>query len=207
MHTRSKLPIFGSLLLLASLACTALGSADEIPSTTDTPILIIEDSGEPTEGTSDVGDADSGAGAVLEGEACLIGTWQMNNDSYLAFLQALVAASEFADDLSYDSVDGTALVTFNEDGIVSNTLDGFAFTVCSEGTCRDFLVPPSAATNFNYSADSSSLTVEGGQIVAANFGEFEGSDLSGETATYTCSGNTLTTQYATLPPILWERVP
>lgn len=158
----------------------------------------------------DAGIADPDSSGIeepfLTGEACLVGNWQMDNESYLSLLQAL--AAEFGDgSLSYESVDGAMEVTFSEDGVVSNNSIGFSFTVCSGGLCNELQVPSSAATTYSYASDSGQINFSGGHIVAANFEDHERSDLAGIPGIYTCAGDQLSIQYAEYPTILFQRVP
>jgi hypothetical protein len=142
---------------------------------------------------------------LLEGEACLVGAWQLDNSSYLLLLQSL--AAQHPEDLSYDAVYGSLEVVFTEDGIVSNNLQGFGFTTCAGSSCKDYDVPPSAATTYEYDPASGHIDFAGGQIVALNFENFEGSDLYGVPGIYSCSDDQLSVQYLEYPPVLFFRAP
>jgi len=148
-----------------------------------------------------------GEGAASEGAACLVGTWELDNGSYVDFLNSVALASSSSGEITYEDVYGSARVTFTTDGEVNSELDGFGFNVCTAAGCLDFAVPVSGPTTFTYVESSGMLEFAGGQIVAANFDQFGGSNLEGQPATYTCSGNTLTTSYSGYSTITWTRVP
>ena len=210
-----------ALLVLVSLACSLTGggntpenlSAEGDATLADSVLDGGDNEGANAGGSADAGDgghemadpdASEGSDDVLSGEVCLVGTWQMDNQSYEDFLNTLAVSSTAVGDLSYQDVSGSAQVTFSADGVVSNNLDGFSFTACSSGACNTFNVP-SSTTTFTYSAETGVVNFAGGSIVAANFTDFGLSDLFGQTAFYQCAGNQMTTEYAGYPPILWVR--
>lgn len=193
-------------LILAALACSSIpglgGGADTEPTATPTatPELFggraqgeIGPGGEENEAPPGDGDLPDESGACS-----LLGTWEVDNASYLNFMKAS-AGDEM------ESVEGVMQITFEDDTMVSNVTD-MNHTACGPDGCFTWNIEQVGMSE--YTAENGILTVTGGGLVVATLpggAQGEAATESGS-APYTCIGDELTIFYENSPPLLWNRV-
>ncbi|MBW2252107.1 MAG: hypothetical protein JRF60_16130 [Deltaproteobacteria bacterium] len=135
-----------------------------------------------------------------EPDACLLGKWVVNNASYLTMLQAAGGGGDEIDEIS-----GQLFTEFDSEWNNTNSTNGFAMTLCSQGDCLTIPLEQSGTTT--YSVDGDQLTVAGGQLSSASIGSItETVGTEGGSAQYSCQGNTLLIDYFGLPTVMWSRV-
>jgi len=131
---------------------------------------------------------------ALAPAACLLGTWELDNDTYLEYLRAVSANGDETG--WWESVDGILRVTLDAEGVVTNETDGFAITLCSPDDCLTVPVEQQGAAP--YAVDGDRLAVAGGSLfvtatIDSSLGEYSETVVTeDETARFVCSGNLLT---------------
>lgn len=198
-------------LLLLPAACTRdRGSSEPVPQTaTPTPTLRPVGlnrggSDAPDEASTDglAGDP-TAATPTPDSSACLLGTWVVDNGSYLAFLQTTTQGAPVPGD--YNDVSGVLRITFDDDGTITNMSEAFEITMCGPDGC--LTLPYSHSGSSSYRADDAQLIVQGGQFVTTSIGGMSGqAETTENRALYTCSASTLVLEMDGFPPLRWTRV-
>jgi hypothetical protein len=139
---------------------------------------------------------------------CLVGTWALDNGSYIHFLNGLPGR---ADAIEYTSATGTTLFNFKDDGVASTQHEGFVVegvihqeTLDGGALDLPLQMALSGGSETNYAAEAGTLTFSGGEynVVAdmtmnglrlTDF-EFNEEDfgLGAGEARYTCIGDSVT---------------
>ena len=193
-------------LLLAGLACSSIpglgggADAESTPTPTPTPpisggqVEIESNSGDGEDGSSPGGEIDP----PDESAGCsLLGTWEVDNASYLTFMKAS-AGDEM------EAVEGVMQITFEDDTMVSNVTD-MNHTACSPDGCFTWNIDQVGTSE--YTAENGILTVTGGGPLVATItgGATAEAETESGSAPYTCIGDELTVFYENSPPLLWNR--
>ena len=166
-------------------------------------------------------------------DTCLLGSWQLDNSSYLTHLNTLI--SQIAPDLVYTGITGTAFVKFTPDMVATQDIQDLSisadmdiagagtqfFTFIMSGTSdAAYLLAQNRITYNSITADITVTTTLNGQVmsVPTSTDYMSGGPL-GTGATYTCSGNMLSMNpiypdppspappYHDLPALLFTREP
>lgn len=185
---------------------TGAAQATATPTPTPDPLsAMISPSGQEGVDTSEEPGSESPdedepeeAGA-LAGAACLLDSWELDNDTCLMYLRATTEGVSGGG--SWESVDGSLGVTFDAQGMVTNTTQGFSITLCSP----DGTVP--------YTVEGDQLAIEGGMFVTATIDasplgpHSETVATDSESVHYTCSNDLLTIFPAQgFPELVYHRV-
>lgn len=138
----------------------------------------------------------AGAGSA----ACLLGTWTLDNDSYLAFLQSLDMP-----DVTFTDVGGSYTLAFEAGGVV-HTADHTVLGVTTPQGSIDVKVNEDGSTE--YWTEDGRLHMAGGQLLSASIGgglEVEDARPGGS-APYGCQGDLLALYLQEeSPPLVWHR--
>lgn len=135
-----------------------------------------------------------------EADACLLGKWVVDNQSYLAFLQAASGGGD-----EFTAISGQFFTEYNSEKETTSSSSGFSMTLCSSGDCLTIPIQHSGTTTF-YTQDSW-LYVGGGQVTAATVGGITQKAVSeADNAFYSCEGDTLSIDWGGLPTVIWNRV-
>lgn len=138
----------------------------------------------------------AGAGVA----SCLLGSWTLDNDSYLALLQSLDMP-----DVTFTGVGGSYTLSFQPDGVV-HTADHTVLGVTTPQGSIDVTVNEEGSTE--YWTEDAQLHMAGGQLLSASIGG--GLDVEdarpGGSAPYGCQGDLLAlyVQEAS-SPLVWHR--
>jgi hypothetical protein len=208
--TLRRIAPFAIALLLLPAACTrGRGSSEPVPQTaTPTPTLLPVGlnrggSDAPDEVSTDGLEGDPTVTPTPESSACLLDTWEVDNASYLAFLQTTTQGAPVPGD--FTDVSGVLRITFDNDGTITNMSEGFETTMCGPDGC--LTLPYSHSGTSSYRAEDGQLIVEGGQFVTTSIGGISGqAETTENRALYTCSASTLVLEMDGFPPLRWTRV-
>ncbi len=161
-------------------------------------------------------------------DTCLLGSWQMDNSSYLTHLNALMSVA--APTLVYTGISGTVFAKFTPEMTVTQDIQSLSvsadMTIPGAGT-QFFSFVMTGSSNAAYtlaenrltytsiSADIAVTTILNGQVMSAPTStDYMSGGPLGTGATYTCSGNTLSLipiypnpAYSGLPALLFTREP
>jgi hypothetical protein len=208
-HLRILIP-FISL----TLALTACGgeTAQTTATPTPTPDLLgamISPSGQEEAGSESPDENELEETGTLAGAACLLDAWELDNDTYLTYLRAITEGVSGGG--RWDSVDGSLHVTFDAEGMVTNTTQGFSITLCSPDGC--LAVPVDHDGTVPFAVEGDQLAIEGGMFVTATIDasplgpHSETVPTDSEAAPYTCSNDLLTIFPAQgFPELVFHRV-
>ena len=203
-----------TVLLLLGLVLTACSPADE--TTADETTTTVDDdtttsAGEATtttQVTTTTTEATTTTAAAASGADCLVGEWELDSEAFVEQLTMAMAEEVGGQDITIDFVGGSYTVSLGEDGTFTAVRDEWGWqSAMSEGTFRITIDGTDAGT---WSADAGSLTIsdiESNSVVTAQ-AEVEGelidmpqatvpladTNAVGDTASYTCTGDTLTVE-------------
>jgi len=136
-------------------------------------------------------------------EDCLVGDWQVDNQSYTEFLQFVM--NDAGEDMEVSSVDGIFGFKLDADGQVTNYSENFSFTACSSEGC--FTLPINHSGNASYTTSGDVLTITGGQFVAVDvIGTTGTAETEGGSAKFECSEDTLILELEGFPPLVYHRI-
>ena len=151
--------IFGMLLVFG--ACGAESGDTTTPlaegSTTTTAEAETTTTSAPTTTTTEATTTTTAAQTGGRGESCLVGQWELDSEAFMANLADAFAAEESLENVTVEFVDGSYIVTMNEDGSFVATRDGWAFqAITPDGTFRLTIEGMDEGT---WQADGSTLMV------------------------------------------------
>lgn len=197
-----RLPTLLFALLLVLAACSpgesddTTTSAPEGESTTTTAGSAAPTTSEPAPTTTTQPQSSAGA-------SCLEGTWSLDIQSFISFMQDAFTSEGFGAD-SVTANDGPYLVTFAGDGTFTAERQDWGFTVVtSDGT---FKLSINGSETGTWSADDSTITVTvtSSDVTASSTAEVDGQTIEipqspvevpeaiAEESAYTCEGDLLT---------------
>ena len=147
----------GAALVLA--ACTAeteettttqadltTAAVDDTTTTTSTPTTT-------TEATTSSAPAE----AVGEGESCLVGTWDLDSESFMQSLEGAFVEEAVLENVTVEFVEGSYTVTMSEGGSFTASRDDWSFqVVTSDATFR---LTIDGSEQGSWTADGSTLTL------------------------------------------------
>ena len=203
---RDRLLILGltAMLLTAGMACNALDrlfTPDE-----PEPADVAEDSSQTEQpDATDPPPTPTSIPHSLSGPECLVGSWDVDTDSYHAFLGS--AFGEAAE--SYvDSIEGSMGIQFSDHGTATIETN-LVLTFCVSGECLPIEIQQSGSSE--YTASEGEVSLSGGEFFTAIFasplGEVAGSsEMEGEGAGYACEDDSLTVFVEGFPDLIWNRV-
>lgn len=205
MRDRLLVIMLAASLLAAGIACNAvdrLFTPDDSVDSESTETLVPE--AQPSATVPNP--TSTPTAAPLSGAECLIGSWNVDTDSYQAFLSSTFGD---ADQGVVDSIEGSMRVTFSEDGTATTETD-LVMTFCASGECITFEVQQSGSSAFT--ASGGALSLSGGEaftaVFSTPFGELSGSsEMEGEEVGFACQADTLTVAVEGFPELIWNRVP
>lgn len=194
------------LIALTLTGCFGDDDADTDPSASPTPTPALASGGGGAGGGSSAGNTDSDGAdeaptddaadasdtepqpVVLEGAACVYGTWIADNTTALAGMR------QFGDEIK--SVEGTVVVTYGEDGSLSTDYQDWHITAVAEGNTVNIHRSGTDRGTFSATDTTISMTDEQmGATVVMDAGDFtmavDAEPASYANAPYTCSANEL----------------
>jgi hypothetical protein len=133
-------------------------------------------------------------------DQCLLGTWELDLDSYLAALQTIAPDEES----QFTNVEGYSRITFTETEVTNDA--NLVLTISGPDGSLDFPSQQSGTTTYSADAERGIIMVAGGQESTGWFlGESNTTETEGAGAYYTCEGNELIIETTDLPPVIWNR--
>lgn len=197
-----KLPTLLFALFLVLAACSP-GDSDET-TTTASEGTIAESTGttESAPTTSEPAPTTTTEPQSSAGASCLEGTWALDIQSFISFMQDAFTSEGFGAD-SITANDGPYLVTFGGDGTFTTEREDWGFTVVtSDGT---FKLSINGSETGTWTADDSTITVTvtSSDVTASSTAEVDGQtiqipespvevpDAIAEESAYTCAGDVL----------------
>lgn len=203
-----------TLLLLLGLVLAACSpadetTADETTTTVDEATTTSEAETTTTiEATTSTTEATTTTTVAASGADCLVGEWELDSEAFVEQLTTAMAEEVGGQDITIEFVGGSYTVSMGADGTFIAVRDEWSWqSSMSEG---NFRITIDGADTGTWSADAGSLTVsdiESNSVVTAQ-AEVEGelidmpqatvpladTNAVGETASFICTGDTLTVE-------------
>lgn len=151
-----------TLIYVLVLGVAAAGCGDvstEDPTTTSVaPATTTSQPAEPTTTeTAEEETTTTAASATGGGPDCLMGTWTLDNETFVENFDAIFADAGMPE-AEVTALDGTFIVVLDDDGTLTATRDGWGFDIdTGEGA---FVLEIDGAETGTWSADDSTLTVD-----------------------------------------------
>lgn len=225
INTKTRLLIVLSILLAAALACGLFPAGDEDAGDAS---IAGEGSEEDEEDAAEEGSEESDGS-----DACIVGTWVVDNASMQAYMDESMNQNE--DVFIVGEVSGEMYFTYGADGIMSMSSENFSMAVSLDTGVEDFSISMTfvivAEGSAHYEADGSKLTnterdYSFEETTIESMLDFSGGDATIEltinpgmfiagqedaardefSTTYECSGNKLTLTGPELFDVMFTRV-
>lgn len=198
------------VVVVVAAACTStLESEPEattsVPVEVTTTVPAVTTSSAPSPTTTD---------AAVVGAACLVGTWNLDSEAFLAGITDAMRGEETPGDFRY--LDGTYRLALGDDGSVSERREDWTFVVTTDS--GDLVMTVNTRAQGTYAADGEELTLDMDRLpsdvemlvdgvpldLPGGAAPAEIPDVSFTNSTYTCTADAMVVTADGMPST-WQR--